>query len=48
MFDVNHLISDTLSCNKADTSDLAEVIHLKTGGNPFLLMKYLKIFTNKI
>ena len=42
LFDVNHLISDTLSCNKADTSDLAEVIHLKTGGNPFFVNEVFK------
>lgn len=47
LFDVNHLISDTLSSNKADTSDLAEVIHLKTGGNPFFVNEVFKNLNEK-
>ncbi len=42
LFDVNHLISDTLSCRKEDTSELAEVIHSKTGGNPFFVNEVFK------
>ncbi len=42
LFDVNHLISDTLSVKKEDTSLLADVIHLKTGGNPFFVNEVFK------
>jgi predicted ATPase len=39
---VNQLISDTLKCPSEKTNSLAELVLLKTGGNPFFLQEFLK------
>ena len=39
---VNQLISDTLRCSPGQTISLAELVLLKTGGNPFFLQEFLQ------
>jgi predicted ATPase/class 3 adenylate cyclase/GAF domain-containing protein/tRNA A-37 threonylcarbamoyl transferase component Bud32 len=39
---VNQLISDTLICSPGETIFLAELVLLKTGGNPFFLQEFLQ------
>jgi predicted ATPase len=39
---INQLISDTLKCPPDNTNSLAELVLLKTGGNPFFLQEFLK------
>ena len=39
---VNQLISDTLKCPLDKTNSLAELVLLKTGGNPFFIQEFLK------
>ncbi|WP_346341634.1 serine/threonine-protein kinase PknK [[Phormidium] sp. ETS-05] len=39
---VNQLIADTLSCSVAATLPLAELVRVKTQGNPFFLTEFLK------
>lgn len=39
---VIHITSDTLHCDKETASTLAQVLHQKTGGNPFFLIELLK------
>ncbi|MGC1394487.1 MAG: AAA family ATPase [Coleofasciculaceae cyanobacterium] len=41
-FDVNQLISDTLKCPANETIYLAELVLLKTDGNPFFIQEFLK------
>ncbi|MBD2387807.1 AAA family ATPase [Cylindrospermum sp. FACHB-282] len=40
--DINQLIADTLHCQPEDTLLLAELVQLKTGGNPFFMNEFLK------
>jgi PAS domain S-box-containing protein len=39
--DVAHLIADTLHCETARAFPLAELVHAKTGGNPFFAIQFL-------
>ena len=46
---VIHLIRDTLSSDENSISELGEILHLKTGGNPFFINELLKmIHKNKL
>ncbi|AFZ26731.1 putative ATPase [Cylindrospermum stagnale PCC 7417] len=40
--DINQLIADTLHCQPEDSLLLAELVQLKTGGNPFFMNEFLK------
>ncbi|MBE8970082.1 AAA family ATPase [Nostocales cyanobacterium LEGE 12452] len=40
--DINQLIADTLHCQPEDSLPLAELVQLKTGGNPFFINEFLK------
>ncbi|MBD2695143.1 AAA family ATPase [Anabaena catenula] len=40
--DINQLIADTLHCQPEDSLPLAELVQLKTGGNPFFMNEFLK------
>ncbi|MDZ8109190.1 MAG: AAA family ATPase [Nostoc sp. DedQUE12a] len=40
--DINQLIADTLHCQLVDSLLLAELVQLKTGGNPFFINEFLK------
>jgi len=40
--DINQLIADTLHCQLGDSLLLAELVQLKTGGNPFFMNEFLK------
>ncbi|WP_414569890.1 AAA family ATPase [Nostoc sp. CCY 9925] len=40
--DINQLIADTLHCQLTDSLLLAELVQLKTGGNPFFMNEFLK------
>ncbi|WP_445632683.1 histidine kinase [Nostoc sp. DSM 114161] len=40
--DINQLIADTLHCQLEDSLLLAELVQLKTGGNPFFINEFLK------
>ncbi|WP_392536040.1 AAA family ATPase [Nostoc sp. C117] len=40
--DINQLIADTLHCQPKDCLSLAELVELKTGGNPFFMNEFLK------
>lgn len=39
--DVTSLIADTLRCRSEDAASLAELVHEKTGGNPFFTSQFL-------
>jgi PAS domain S-box-containing protein len=39
--DVNQLLSDALRCKLAHSGPLAELLHEKTGGNPFFTIQFL-------
>lgn len=46
---VNQLISDTLKCSPSQTLTLAELVLLKTAGNPFFIQEFLKsLYTEKL
>lgn len=40
--DINQLIADTLHCQPESSLPLAELVQLKTGGNPFFINEFLK------
>ncbi|TGK15231.1 GAF domain-containing protein [Leptospira fluminis] len=40
--DVNELLSESLRCGPEETKELAEIVHSKTGGNPFFIGELLK------
>ncbi|MEA5627917.1 AAA family ATPase [Nostoc sp. UHCC 0251] len=40
--DINQLIADTLHCQPENSLPLAELVQLKTGGNPFFINEFLK------
>ncbi|MGF1933647.1 MAG: protein kinase domain-containing protein [Nostoc sp. ChiQUE02] len=40
--DINQVIADTLRCQPQDSLPLAELVRLKTGGNPFFINEFLK------
>ncbi len=40
--EINELLSDTLHCDRAKVNELAEIIKIKTGGNPFFIIEFLK------
>jgi predicted ATPase/GAF domain-containing protein/HPt (histidine-containing phosphotransfer) domain-containing protein len=45
---VNELISNFLHCSKQFSLELSELIHVKTGGNPFFVIQILKhLYENK-
>ena len=39
--DVERLIADALRCGPADAAPLAQLVHEKTGGNPFFVIQFL-------
>jgi len=46
---VNQLIADALHCDLGKAHPLAELVHMKTGGNPFFLNEFLKsLFVEKL
>jgi predicted ATPase/GAF domain-containing protein/tRNA A-37 threonylcarbamoyl transferase component Bud32 len=46
---VNQLIADALHCDLGRAHPLAELVHTKTGGNPFFLNEFLKsLFVEKL
>ncbi len=40
--DINQFVADTLHCQPEDCLPLAELVQLKTGGNPFFMNEFLK------
>ncbi|MDF5706702.1 MAG: AAA family ATPase [Nostoc sp. S4] len=42
LFDLNHLIADSLSCSPTLAAPLTELIYRKTKGNPFFVTQFLK------
>ncbi|MCP4137483.1 MAG: AAA family ATPase [bacterium] len=42
IYDVNSLVSEFLRCDKERSFPLAEIIHKKTGGNPFFVNQFLQ------
>jgi PAS domain S-box-containing protein len=45
--DVNRLISDALHCEPEHARSLAELVHEKTGGNPFFAIQFFKAMTEE-
>jgi predicted ATPase/class 3 adenylate cyclase len=46
---INHLIADTLKCDKERAKPLAELVLVKTQGNPFFMNEFLKsLYTEKL
>jgi PAS domain S-box-containing protein len=39
--DIGHLITDTLGCSPDDATPLAQLVHEKTGGNPFFAIQFV-------
>src|SRR6202035_4135354 len=39
--DMGHLIADTLGCTSGDVAPLAQLVHEKTGGNPFFAIQFV-------
>ena len=39
--DVGRLVADTLHCEKDFAGPLAELVHQKTGGDPFFAIQFL-------
>ncbi|MEP6514983.1 AAA family ATPase [Microcoleus vaginatus] len=39
---VTQIISETLKCSKEKANSIAELVHFKTGGNPFFMNEFLK------
>ena len=39
--DMGHLITDTLGCTSDDAAPLAQLVHEKTGGNPFFAVQFV-------
>src|SRR5262249_53870906 len=39
--DVDHLIADSLRCDLERAIPLAQLVHAKTGGNPFFIIQFL-------
>jgi predicted ATPase len=49
LLQVNQLISETLKCSPDRARPLAELVLLKTGGNPFFVNEFLKsLYTEKL
>ncbi|MGB0385857.1 MAG: AAA family ATPase [Ardenticatenaceae bacterium] len=47
--DVRELIAETLHCTKERAQPLSELVHSKTGGNPFFLREFLKsLYSQKL
>jgi predicted ATPase/signal transduction histidine kinase len=42
IFDLNHLVADTLNCHEEFAKPLTELIYQKTKGNPFFSTQFLK------
>jgi PAS domain S-box-containing protein len=40
--DINSLMAETLECDRAQIRPLADLVHQKTGGNPFFVMQFIK------
>lgn len=46
---VNKIIMNVLRCSEEKSLDLAELIHKKTGGNPFFINQFMKnLYDNKV
>ena len=41
MTDVQQLIADALRCGPEEAAPLAQLVHEKTGGNPFFAIQFL-------
>lgn len=39
---VTSLVADSLNCNACDAAPLAQLVHAKTGGNPFFVIQFLR------
>src|SRR5213079_764474 len=39
--DVTKLLSDALRCSPEDARSLAQLVHAKTGGNPFFVIQFI-------
>ncbi len=39
--DMGHLVADTLGCRPGDAAPLAQLVHEKTGGNPFFAIQFV-------
>ncbi|MGB3207772.1 MAG: AAA family ATPase, partial [Crinalium sp.] len=47
--DINQLLADTLKCSLDVTQPLADLVQLKTGGNPFFINEFLNtLYTEKL
>jgi PAS domain S-box-containing protein len=45
--DVNRLVSGALHCTRLSTHPLAELVHEKTGGNPFFVIQFLTVLVDE-
>jgi PAS domain S-box-containing protein len=45
--DLGELVADSLRCDAEQTAPLAELVHAKTGGNPFFVVQFLKVLTDE-
>ncbi len=45
--DVTHLLADALHCEPAGAAPLAELVHEKTGGNPFFAIRFLSALADE-
>jgi PAS domain S-box-containing protein len=45
--DLGRLIADTLSCVPAAAAPLAQLVHDKTGGNPFFAIQFISVLTEE-
>ncbi|MDZ7958115.1 MAG: AAA family ATPase [Aulosira sp. DedQUE10] len=49
LYDLNHLIADTLSCPAEIAAPLAELVYQKTKGNPFFARQFIKaLYADKL
>jgi len=45
--DVGQLVADALRCEPTDAATLAELVHEKTGGNPFFVIQFLSALADE-
>src|SRR5438128_2192847 len=45
--DVGQLVADALRCEPTDAAPLAELVHEKTGGNPFFVIQFLSALADE-
>jgi PAS domain S-box-containing protein len=45
--DLRGLVSDTLRCDGEQSAPLAELVHTKTGGNPFFVIQFLHVLADE-